>query len=252
MSQSGAYKSSRTMALLLAGLSGLWLAAWCFPSLAGAETQFVPGFFVGLLTLSIFRWVTRYTTGAEQGLWAALTIAWALGILGNVVWGISSLTSEMEPSLFSWIDGLYVARYAVIFLGLWFFSRPWRWTRWAAVVVIATAATALLWSVFFRPVMHEVENPVLFFASGALYPVLDPVLLFGALCAWLAMTDARGRRAAALLIATFLCYGAANWINFVVRGTDWNVTTPWATLGWGISDILAAIAGLSVIWRAKK
>ncbi|MBN2004782.1 MAG: hypothetical protein JXA21_15600 [Anaerolineae bacterium] len=251
MNRPAARKGSQMLAWFLAGVGSLWLAAVLFPALMGEQAHFVTGFFLSVLLLSILRWATRYTTSTEQELWAWLTIAWALGLLGNVAWGIVQMLTGVEPGLFSWLTWLYVARYIAFFLGLWQFSRPWRWTRWAAVVVIATAATVLLWWALFRPAL-PMENATAIFVSGALYPVMDFILLFGVFCLWPKMTNVRGRRIAAILVMVVLCYGAANWINFGVRVTNWDATSFWANFLWGASDILTGIAALSAIWRAEK
>jgi len=252
MNRIPAHKKNLVLAWLLAGLGCFWLVAVLFPSLMGEQAHFVTGFFVGLLVLSLLRWATRYTTGPEQLLWAWLTIASALGILGNVVWGTSSLFFKTEPGLFSWIDGFYLARYVTVFLALWCLTQPWRWTRWGAALLIAAAAAALLWVLVYRPILNDLANPLLFFISNAMYPVLDPVLLFIAFCAWTVMNGERERITLVLLLAALLCYGSANWINVAVRGADLTVTSFWANLGWGISDLLTGGAALSVIWHVAK
>jgi hypothetical protein len=183
---------------------------------------------------------------ALRRFWRALAIAWALNIAGNVAWGIHDVMTSEPLGIFTWIDGLYLARYALIGWALWHYPRePRCWTDVATVMLIATA---LIWATLFRVMLPSIpRRPALYFMGGALYPILDAALIYAALLTWLRL-DARAwvRRAVGLFALAMLVYGAANWINFTVRAIALEASSQVAAFFWLLADGLTGGAAFLI------
>jgi hypothetical protein len=190
----------------------------------------------------------------EEGLrrfWQALTIAWALNIGGNIAWGIHDILTSERLGIFTWVDGFYLARYAMIGWALGRYPRePRRWTGYATVTL---AATALIWATLFRVMLPSIsQQPVLYFMGGALYPILDVVLIYAALIAWLRVeAGAWIKLAIGLFTLAMLVYGAANWINFTVRAVALDASSSLAAFFWLLADVLTGGAAFLVTERGN-
>ncbi len=185
-------------------------------------------------------------SGALRRFWRALAIAWTLNIAGNVAWGIHDMLSAAPLGIFTWVDGIYLARYALIAWALWHYPRkPRSWTDDATVMLMATA---LIWATLFRVMLPSIpQRPALYFMGGALYPILDAALIYAALLTWLRL-EARAwvRWAVGLFALAMLVYGAANWLNFTVRAIALDASSNIAAFFWLLADGLTGVAAFLV------
>ena len=51
-----------------------------------------------------------------------------------------------------------------------------------------------------------------------------------------------------LLLLAMIAYGAANWINLLVRGASYDVLADLPACFWAVSDMLAGLAALRALW----
>ena len=235
---------------LLAGLGGLmlvgWLAAYAVPGGRKMGLDFLFSFLLGLWLVGLFWWTSRHS-GASPSLWRWLAAGWGMALLGNIAWGVYEMLTGKTLPLFSPLDLFYVARYVLVLLAFW--RRPQRTKSrpWGEFLAVLLGATLLTWLLLFRPTLDSTDNALLVFLGGALYPILDVVLLYAALVSrWRA--TGRLRDALGLLALSMLSYGVANWINFSVRMEAFTAFSDLAGLFWLLSDVLGGLAALRVLW----
>ncbi len=184
---------------------------------------------------------------AARGFWRALAIAWTLNIAGNIAWGVHDILTAERLGIFTWIDGIYLARYAMIGWALWHYPRePERWTDYAAVTLVATMC---IWATLFRVMRPSIpQRPFWYFMGGALYPILDTALIYAALMAWLRIGAGAGiKRSMGLFALAMFVYGAANWINFTVRAIALDASSDWAAFFWLLADGFTGLAAFLVV-----
>ncbi len=229
------------------------LLAWCItialPVLRAWMLDLLISSLFALLTTVILGW-TAHGAEAEAGVfWRRLMWGWILNVAGNLAWGIHDVVTGERLGILSWIDGFYIARYILVFWALWRFPRRPLAIRevWAYLALLA-AATASIWLTLFRPTMADLPRPLLYFFGGALYPIMDVVLLYAALLLRARIADRRMRVAVGWLIGAMVAYGMANWINFGVRSVALDAFSMIAGAFWLFTDVGTGIAALYAGW----
>jgi hypothetical protein len=198
-------------------------------------------FLLKLVVVGLLGWAARQSADAQR-FWALLAAAWTLNLSGDVIWGVYEMLSEESLPVFTWIDGLYIARYVLLFLALWRYSNRTDRRQWIGLLATVLAATAMTW----WGGLESSDEGALFFLGKALYPILDAALVYAALVAWAHVPTVRLRNALSLFTLALVVYGIANWINFRVAASG--VSSGQADFFWPLSDVLT---GLVVLYSAR-
>jgi hypothetical protein len=191
-------------------------------------------------------WWAAWRSERRPGFWRLLALAWSLTVLGNAVWIAYEMWSGAAVPTLTWIDALYLARYALIGAALWLHPRPWPARRAWEPVAVLIAFAGLAWLLFLRPVWRSAGGTWDHFLGVAIYPVLDAGLIYLAWRRWRGTRAAPFGRAVVRLLGALLTYGVANWINFRVRMSSLEAGSLLATAFWLASDVLALAAALTV------
>jgi hypothetical protein len=199
-------------------------------------------FLLQLVIVILLWWVARRSANARM-LWTLLAAGWTLNFLGNLAWGVHDVFANEALSVFTWIDGLYLARYALLFLAFLHYPTQVTNRRWVDLTAVVSAATAVVWLWPSRLALAYVEDTHLYILGGMLYPILDAALTYVALLAWVRVTN-RSKNALGILSLAIAAYGVANWINFGVRVVSLETSPSLAALFWPLSDILTGVAAL--------
>lgn len=238
---------------ILAGLGILlvlgWGVSYALPTLREMLLPFALSFLFNLLLVVMLWQNARWIPGMRR-FWRWLAVGWGLNLAGNIAWGVHDLTTGGVLATLSLIDGFYIARYVAVALAFLTYQ-PQSARRWEAWVLMAVAATALVWLALYRPVLGAGQRPFAYFAGLAVYPVLDLPLIYIALLAWARAPDAPSNNVLGLTTLAMFSYGAANWLNFSKRAVTLEAYTHLADLFWFLTDVLtggaavyAAIASL--------
>jgi hypothetical protein len=235
----------KTVGLLLV-LS--WIAAAAIPFTREMMLDLAASFLLNLVVTALLWWASRQATGEEARFWRWLALGWTLNVAGNIAWSVHDLVTGRPIPIFSWLDVIYLARYAAILVGLSRFPRRWSLLRWLGWGVVFLGAVALIWLTLFRPTLPLSTTPWAHFLGGAFYPMVDAALLYAALLAWSDAGTRRLRWALGWFALAMFAYGAANWVNFSVRVMDLGAGALLAGLFWLLADLLtglSASAGLA-------
>ncbi len=107
----------------------------------------------------------------------------------------------------------------------------------------------MTWCGLLWPTLAATHAPLSDLLAYGLYPVLDAVVVGLAVWAWRTAGTYAGRRSAiGLLLLSMIAYGAANWINLVVRGASYDALSDLPAFFWALSDMLAGLAALRALW----
>ncbi len=247
--------NSRNVPYILAGLGGIVCLVRGISALLPAARAMMldvgASFLLNFIVTGALFWAAYQSMHAARAFWRWLAWAWTLNILGNLAWAAYDFWVGQSLAILSWIDGFYIARYALVFWAFWRYpTRRWR-TRWVAYGALLASATAVTWAMLFRPVMSTVSQPLLYFFGGALYPILDTVLVYGGLMCWTYTADARMHTATQWLVLSMTAYGVANWINFGARVVSLDAASQVAGLFWLLADVGTGVAALYAAWPAK-
>jgi hypothetical protein len=164
--------------------------------------------------------------------------------LGTLIWIVYELiTQESLPPL-SWVDAVFVGRYALVGLALWRYPAAWPGRRGlelgAVVLLVAVAA----WFGVFQPALLATGRPWPYFLGVAIYPVFDAGLVYLAGRRFGTAGSPGWKRVTALLLGALAAYGAANWFNFSIRMASAGADSSWAALFWLLADVFAGAAGI--------
>ena len=138
--------------------------------------------------------------------WLLLAAGVAMSLAGDLTWFV--LSSTERETLLSIADGLYVAAYPLLILGLWrlvsdgFAVRDR--TEMLDAVIVALAIVLLAWVLVVHPLVGENDLPLVDRLWGLVYPVCDLALLL----VTVRLVFAPGRRA---MSAWLLVGGFAVW-----------------------------------------
>lgn len=236
------------MPFILSSIGGALLVVWgvatVMPFLRGLMVDFAASFLFNFVVTGALWWASRQSESETRSFWRWLTWGWMLNIAGNLAWAAHDFVVGESLSILSWIDGFYIARYVLLFWAFWRYPHRITRARWTFYVTLLAAATALIWVALFRPVMATVTHPLMYFFGGALYPIMDVVLVYAALTAWTYSADARMRIFLRWLVLAMLFYGVANWVNFGVRSSSSDVSSVIAGLFWLLADVGTGVAAL--------
>jgi hypothetical protein len=238
-------RENRRLFHILAGtgalLTILWLLAYLVPTARQMMLDVALAFLLKLVVVGLLGWAARPSTEAQR-FWALLAAAWTLNLLGDVTWGVYEMLTEGSLPVFTWIDGLYIARYVLLFLALWRCSNRTDRRQWMGLVATVLAATATTW----WGGLESSGGGAPFFLGKALYPILDAALIYAALVAWAHTPTVRLRNVLSLFALALVVYGAANWINFRVAASG--ASSGQADFFWTLADVLT---GLVVLYSAR-
>ena len=241
------------MPLILATIGGVLLIVWgvvtAVPVLRGLMLDFAASFLFNFVVTGALWWASRQSESEARSFCRWLAWAWMLNIAGNLAWAAHDFVVGESLAILSWIDGFYIARYGLVFWAFWRYPRRRTRARWTFYVTLLAAATALIWVALFRPVMVTVTHPLLYFFGGALYPIMDVVLVYAGLTAWTYSADDRMRVVLRWLVLAMATYGVANWINFGARSASLDVFSLVAGLFWLLADVGTGVAALSATSR---
>jgi hypothetical protein len=239
--------------VILSGIGGVLLVVWVVaavtPVLHGLMLDYAASFLFNFVVTGTLWWASRQSEGDARSFWRWLAWGWMLNIAGNLAWAAHDFFVGESLAILSWIDGFYIARYLLVFWAFWRYPYRTMRARWVLYVTLLAAATALVWMMLFRPVMATVTQPLLYFFGGALYPIMDVVLVYVALTAWTYSADDRMRTVLRWLVLAMAAYGVANWINFGVRSVSLDVSSLVAGLFWLLADVGTGVAALSATGR---
>jgi hypothetical protein len=231
---------------ILAGLGTLlvlgWGVSYALPATREMLLPFALSFLFNLLLVAMLWQNARWMPGMRR-FWGWLAVGWGLNLAGNIAWGVHDLTTGGVLATLSIIDGFYIARYVAVAVAFLTY-RPRSARRWEAWVLMAVAATALVWLALYRPVLGAGQRPFGYFAGLAIYPVLDLPLIYIALLAWARAPAALSNSVLGLTTLAMVSYGVANWLNFSKRAVTLEAYTHLADLFWFLTDVLTGGAAV--------
>ena len=246
--------------LLLAGAYLLLAAGWLLSYLAPVawEVTQVAAFFLGLAVAALLWWTARQRRD-ERLFWGLLAAGWTVGLTISIAWGVYELATGRALEGGSWFGELYVVRYGLVMAAFGRCLSPWTGRRWAGLAGICLLALAVTWCGLLWPTWAASHAPLADLLAYGLYPLLDVVVVGLAVWAWRAEGAAApqagicaGRRTAiSLLLVAMIAYGAANWINLMVRGASYDALSDLPSFFWALSDMLAGLAALKVLWAPQ-
>ncbi|MCP4538814.1 MAG: hypothetical protein GY832_16900 [Chloroflexi bacterium] len=242
--------ASRIFASIGALIALTWLLTYPLPIRQEMMLDVILSFLLTIM-LTVLLWWTSRCSISNRAFWALLATGWALNLVSNVAWGASEMATGESVALFGWIDVIYVTRYIVVFVAFWRCTgRPGR-QQWASLVTVAAAVTAATWLLVFRPTLAspDVElSHILYFLSGAIYPIMDAVLIYAAILVW-TRTAEQSKKPFALLTLAMISYGIANCINWSTRMASLEAESGLAAFLWLLTDVLTGSAALYVLWQ---
>lgn len=199
-----------------------------------------------LLVVLTFFWIKAARQPNLRGFWILLALAWMMNLFGNIAWIIHDLVTGTPLDTFSAVDLFYVAHYGFIAMALWRYPTPLPRRAWLWIGAAMLAVNALVWAVYFDPLMALKNGPWTDFLGVAMYPVLDAGLIA---LAWLRYRAARRSawdRLALLLFFAMTSYGIANTINMTSHVFSINPSAIPQNLFWILTDIFMLTMALAV------
>lgn len=235
----------RLVANVGAFLTAFWLLAYVAPVGRDLMLDTVLSLLLSLVVTGLLWWATRRSLRPRR-FWGTLAAAWTIGLLGNVAWGLYELWSGTPLPTISFVDLMYLARYALVLVAYWYFLHPPGQRQWMRLLLVLLAAIALACAEFFLT-SSDLGQTSLFWAWAA-YPILDAGLIYVGVSAWRREPPGRLRNALGLLGLALIAYGLANWLNFYGHMVSYETVSGLAGLFWPLSDILAGMGVLHVLW----
>jgi hypothetical protein len=238
----------RVLAVLYSLLIAGWLLSHFWPPATEMMLDAMLGFALQLATAALL-WLAAYRQPIARPFWRLLAAAWTVNLVGSIAWGVYEAATGRGLPFVSAIDLFYLARYALVLAAFGWCLVPWtdrRWIGLAGILLLAAAVTGLG---LFWPVLASTSTTLFIFLAGAVYPLLDTVLVGLIGWAWLRTAAGRLRNAIAILLLSAIAYGAANWINLSVRIPSPEASSALAAFLWALADILASLAALYILWR---
>ncbi len=217
---------------------------------SAGQLLFGVSFILNLLVIAGL-WVgARYET-PDRPFWRSLAMGWALSMLANVLWILHDVITGASLPPLSAVDGLYLARYVLVWLAFWWYPDSFRWRQaWGLIgVVVGTAAVA--WIGHYGLVWRSTDVTLAYFLGVAVYPILDAGLIYsGAIRAWQTKTKP-SRALKGTIVASLVMYGVANWLNFNLRMGLLSPMSLWPTCFWMLCDLGIAAATTAYILRQR-
>jgi len=203
------------------------------------------GYGLLLVILTLF-WVKAVRQPELRRFWILLALAWTMNLFGNIAWIVHDLVTGLPLDSFSSVDIFYVSHYLLIGLALWFYPtalprRSWFWIGAALLMV-----NALVWPVYYGPVMALQPGSWMNFLGYAMYPILDAALIT---LAWLRFRTERQSswaRVALLFFCSRLSYGLANTLNLTEYAFSLSPAGIFPNLFWILTDVFVLVMALGV------
>lgn len=195
------------------------------------------------MALTVALWWAARRAPLTRRFWAALAAGWTLNLIADLGWGLYTvLGGEGQPA---WTDGVYLARYVLVFAALALFPSRWPRRRWWIALGVTVVVALAVGLGMVRPATQATPAAWVEIAGGAIYPILDVSLIYAAWARW------RESRAGPLegpmrpLFLSLVAYGAANWVNYSARLIVPQAESIVPTIFWLLSTLLAGVA----VWR---
>jgi len=209
-------------------------------------------FLFSLCLIGFLYWLAYRYPGARR-LWGWLAVGWSVNTFASLAWGVvETFAASAYPA---WIDNLYVARYAFVLLALWLYPTPWPGRRlprlFAGLLGAVLLAGLVLWLGFVQPLSRISTQPLSYILAGTIFPLLDAGLLYAAWRRWRDEAGSPLRPLFTLLLLSTLAYGIANWANFRLRAVTPDGDSAIALLGWFLTDVFVAAAGVWFVRNAR-
>jgi len=250
--------------LVLAGAYLLLAAGWLLSNLLPVawELALAAAFLLSLVVAALLWWTARrqrrarpFTPIPFRG-WDLLAAGWTVGLAVSVAWGAYEVVAGHALPGGSWFGELYVVRYGLVMAAFGRCLSPWTGRRWAGLAGIGLLAVVVTWCGLLWPTLAATGAPLSDLLAYGLYPFLDVVVLGLAVWAWRvpwrgsSSEGATGgeRGLIGLLLLAMIAYGAANWINLIVRGASYDALADLPACFWAVSDMLAGLAALKALW----
>ena len=250
----------KRMTIVLTGAYVLLVAGWLLTYLLPVpwEAAQAVSFFLGLVVAALLWWAARQYR-SERLYWGLLAAGWTVGLVIGIAWGVYELATGHELVGGSWFGELYIVRYGLVMAAFGRCLSPWTGRRWAGLAGIGLLALAVTWCGLLWPTWAATHAPLSDLLAYGLYPFLDVVVVGLIVWAWCILRrGSRSERAAAyprrmlgLLLLSMIAYGAANWINLIVRGASYDALSDLPAFFWAVSDMLAGLAALRAIRSSK-
>jgi hypothetical protein len=235
----------RVVANVGTAITAIWFLTYVMPAGRNLKLDQILAQVLGLMA-TVLLWWAALRGIQPRGFWRWLAAAWTVDLLGDIIWGVYEvLTGESLPFI-SWVDALYLARYALILVA--YLRGPGvphgrQWSRLLALLSLAAVVVVggLILSV-------PAQGDTALWLAAAIYPVLDVGLLYAAWEAWRRERAPHQRTALGLLGLALLAYGAANLLNYYGQAIPYEASCGLAAFFWPLADILAGAAVLHLLW----
>lgn len=245
------YGESRRLYRIVANVGAviiaLWLLAYLIPPCRSIMLDMALSFILGLIATGLLWWAA-YLSSPPRHFWGVLAAAWTVNLLGAIAWGLYEQISGNPLPFVSLVDLLYLARHALVFAAFWKGFQLPRGRQWLWLLGSLLLAAAVVLGAYFISVPSSRQGAR--WLAGAIYPILDIGILYVALEAWKGEPQGSLRNTLAILALAFFAYCAANWVNFFGQVIPVDAVAGLAPLFWPLSDILAGIAVLHLLWAA--
>ena len=246
----------KRMTLVLAGAYLLLAAGWLLSYLVPAawEVAQAVAFCLSLVVTALLWWTARQQRLARLSTqipfrgWDLLAAGWTVGLAVSVAWGLYEVIAGHALPGGSWFGELYLVRYGLVMAAFGRCLSPWTRRRWAGLAGIGLLALVVTWCGLLWPTLAATGARLSDLLAYGLYPYLDVVVVGLAVWAWLVTgTSGREQGVIGLLLLAMIAYGAANWINLVVRGAQYAAWSDLPACFWALSDMLAGLTALKAL-----
>jgi glucan phosphoethanolaminetransferase (alkaline phosphatase superfamily) len=202
------------------------------------------GYLLLLVVLTVL-WIKAARQPDLRRFWILLALAWTMNLFGNIAWIIHDLVTGTELDNFSLVDFFYVSHYVLIAAALWRYPaslprRAWLWIGAAMLLV-----NAVVWAIYFGPLMALKNGLWTDFLGVAMYPVLDAGLIALAWLRYRAERRSTWNRVTLFLFCAMLSYGVANTINMTSYVFSLNAGGLPQNLFWILTDVFILTVAFS-------
>jgi hypothetical protein len=175
-----------------------------------------------------------------------MAAGWAIGVIGNLTWGIYNVVSDSALPPFSFLDVLFSMRdvlHLVAFLRIAPARMAWRQAAMLVAAVLVVLVAMLGGYIGLQAAGLPVSAD---YWGGAIYPVLETGVLAMALMRW-RLAEERGlRRMVVLMMAAVLFYFVANVFQFMSLASG-GPESLGALILWPLSDLTALAAAILLL-----
>lgn len=215
------------------------------------ELLFGFSFLLNLLVIGGLWWAIRYET-LDRPFWRSLAIGWTLSLVANVLWiAYDVITGSSLPPL-SAVDGLYLARYVIVWLAFWWYPEPLRQRQgWGMIGVMAVGAV-VAWMGHYRLVWRSTNVALPDFLGVTVYPILDVGLTYSGAIRAQATEERPSCGLKWMVVGSLVMYGIANWLNFNLRMGLLDPMSPWPTVFWMVCDLGVGMAVVGYLMSQRE